>query len=50
MMAGHRTFSGALHEFPACCLSDRATCPLVHTALPHLVKCSDNNAMSLKVV
>ena len=35
--AGHRTFSEALHEFMASCLSDRTTCPLIHTALPHLV-------------
>ena len=35
--AGHWTFSETLHEFPASCLSDRTTCPLIHTALPHLV-------------
>ena len=28
--AGRRTFSGTLHEFPANCLSDRTTCPLIH--------------------
>ena len=27
--AGHRTFSGTLHEFLARCSSDRKTCPLI---------------------
>ena len=34
-IAEHRIFSRTLHEFPGCCSSDRTTCPLIHTALPH---------------
>ena len=35
--AGHRTFSKTLNEFLASCSSGRTTCPLMHTALSHIL-------------
>ena len=44
-MAGHGTFSGTLHKFPASCLSDRTTCPLILTALPQVAYSDYDNLM-----